>query len=156
MLIICFFSYGGQESSWWQSGPCLRCISGHANCSPSIWPLLGLDWTLDRLDPISLYHDLWSFLISLLITLFRLIEYRLRIIKFYCLPKTHKIDISKCPIISAIDSTPSKLVKTITKILTSLLWTISPLQIIYILLNSFLVILASLTANVLKDINLLS
>lgn len=57
---------------------------------------------------------------------YKLIEYHPRVPKLYGLPKPHKAGIPMHSIISAIGSTPHKLVKIITIILTPFLVTISP------------------------------
>ena len=55
-----------------------------------------------------------------------LIEYHPKIPTLYGLPKTHKPNIPMRPIISGIGSTPHKIAKSIAKLLTPLLGTISP------------------------------
>ena len=58
-----------------------------------------------------------------------LIEYHPKIPTLYGLPKTHKPNVPMRPITSAIGSTPHRIAKAISKILTPLLGTISPSHI---------------------------
>ena len=58
-----------------------------------------------------------------------LIEYHPKIPTLYGLPKTHKPNVPLRPITSAIGSTPHRIAKAISKILTPLLGTISPSHI---------------------------